>query len=160
MLDPMDRMDLPRVPALLVRMARAEDAGGLGSLFQDLGYPASQPQLLQRLTRLIEDNTYAAWVGLIDDSPIGFAAGHLIFPVEDDAPAAQLIALVTAHDARGSGVGSALCREFEYWAISRGATRAVVNSGMHRADAHNFYESQGYIRSGVRFGKRLTKPEA
>ena len=74
---------------------------------------------------------------------MGFAAGHLVHPIEDDRPAAQLIALVSSTEARGTGVGTALCRTFEDWALTHGAQRAVVNSGNHRQSAHDFYQRHG-----------------
>ncbi|PDP88113.1 GNAT family N-acetyltransferase [Glycomyces fuscus] len=86
---------------------------------------------------------------------LGFAAGHLLFPVEDDAPAAQLIALVTAEGARGRGVGTALCAAFETWAVERGAARAMLNSSTWRTEAHAFYTRRGYAASGARFSKSL-----
>ena len=88
-------------------------------------------------------------------SLLGFAAGHLVFPIEDDTPAAQLIALVTAENSRGHGVGTALCAAFESWAIKNGATRAVLNSSTQRLTAHAFYTARGYVSSGIRFSKTL-----
>ncbi len=125
-------------------------------LFADLSHPATAMQVRNRLERLAGDPTYELWV--VEDATgelIGFAAGHLLFPVEDDAPAAQLIALVTAGRARGRGVGTALCTMFEQWAMAKGAGRAQLNSGNRRTEAHTFYTSRGYTASGTRFTKPL-----
>jgi len=124
-------------------------------MFAELGHPATAAQLAGRLARLARDETYEAWVAVNADVVTGFAAGHIVHPVEDDTPAAQLIALVVSADARGSRVGSDLCAAFEGWAIEQGAGRAVVTSGSHRLSAHRFYERLGYERSGLRFGKKL-----
>lgn len=142
----------------MLRSAGIEDADRLAPLLDNLGYAAGAQQVSERLSRLLADQTYAAWVCVLDGGIVGFAAGHLIFPIENDTPAAQLIALVTAEHVRGQGVGSALGREFEEWAKSRGATRAIVNSGSQRLGAHAFYTGQGYATTGVRFGKRLSSP--
>ena len=88
---------------------------------------SSAIQVSERLSRLLADQTYAARACALDGSIVGFAAGHLVFPIENDTPAAQPIALVTAEHVRGQGVGSALGREFEDWAMPRGASRAIVN---------------------------------
>ena len=137
-----------------VRVVTSADASQLLPLFDALSHPATVEQLEVRLARLSSDSTYEAWVaadqaGLL----VGFAAGHLVFPVEDDTPAAQLIALVSASTARGQGVGTTLCAAFERWAVQNGATRAVLTSGAGRADAYAFYERRGYAASGTRFGK-------
>lgn len=131
------------------------DATGLVDLFAELDHPANAVQLASRLERLASDEAYEAWVAVNTDLPIAFAAGHILHPVEEDTPAAQLIALVVSAQARGSRLGSDLCAVFEVWAIGRGAVRAVVTSGKHRLGAHCFYERCGYERSGLRFGKRL-----
>ncbi|WP_444964061.1 GNAT family N-acetyltransferase [Nocardiopsis sp. M1B1] len=139
-----------------VRTVRTADADGLVPLYAALSHPATAAQVRSRLERLAGDPTYGFWVGeVVSGELLGFAAGHLLFPVEDDTPAAQLIALVTAGDARGRGVGTALCAAFEAWAVERGAARAMLNSSTGRAEAHAFYTRRGYTASGVRFSKSL-----
>ena len=70
-----------------------QDSAALEGLFVTLGYPAPQSAIRKRLKRLRSDPTYAAWVAVQDESIVGFAAGHIVHPVEEDNPAAQLIAL-------------------------------------------------------------------
>ena len=77
-----------------------------------------------------------------DESIVGFAAGHIVHPVEEDNPAAQLIALVIAPRHERTGAGTALVHEFETWACSNGARRALVNSGEQRRETI-FYEHRG-----------------
>ena len=142
------------------RTCRPDDAQLLVPLFAALSHPTTAERLRDRLARLAGDPTYAAWVieAPDGDAPAelwGFAAGHLLHPVEDDTPAAQLIALVTAEGARGRGVGTTLCAAFERWAVERGATRVALNSGTTRAEAHAFYRRRGYTASGLRFAKTL-----
>lgn len=40
----------------------------------------------------------------------------------------------------------------------QGARDVVVNSGLHRAEAHGFYERRGYSRTDFRFVKQLDGP--
>lgn len=93
-----------------------QDSAALEGLFVVLGYPAPQSAIRKRLTRLRSDPTYAAWVAVQDESLVGFAAGHVVHPVEEDNPAAQLIALVIAPRHERTGAGTALAYEFETWA--------------------------------------------
>lgn len=138
-----------------VRAATVDDAANLEDLFAALGYPAAGADISRRLARLHADAAYESWVAVEGGAIIGFAAGHVLFPVEDDQPAAQLIALVTTPAHQGAGAGSALCLEFEKWARDCGAGRLLVNSGEHRVETHRFYQRRGYARTGVRFGKSV-----
>lgn len=138
-----------------VRIALPTDARSLEHLFDALGRPASPQQLALRLDRLGTDPAYIAWVACLSGQIVGLAAGHLIHPIEDDAPAAQLIALVTDPHHSCRGVATGLSQEFEAWARSQGAQRAVVNSGDGRTVAHRFYQRQGYESTGLRFHKSL-----
>lgn len=139
-----------------VRRATVDDSLSLVTLFAELSYPATAQQIAKRLDRLVADASYEAWIAEDQDrQPLGFAAGHLVFPIEDDDPAAQLIALVVSQTARGASVGSTLCSTFETWAVGCGASRAVLNSGSERTGAHQFYARQGWSHSGLRSGKPL-----
>lgn len=141
---------------LSVRTGQLADADQLVSLFAALSHPTTATQVRSRLERLVGDPTYELWViEATAGELLGFAAGHLLFPVEDDAPAAQLIALVTAEEARGQGIGTTLCATFEQWATTKGATRVLLNSGNKRTKTHAFYTRRGYTASGTRFTKSL-----
>jgi GNAT superfamily N-acetyltransferase len=98
-------------------------------------------------------------VAVQDEAFVGFAAGHLVHPIEEDDPAAQLIALVIAPRHERTGAGTALVDEFEGWARSNGARRALVNSGEQRRETHTFYEHRGYTSTGLRFNKTLPNAE-
>lgn len=138
-----------------IRIADAGDAARLVPLFDDLEHPATEEQLVRRLTRLAGDPTYAAWVGEADGELLAFAAGHLLHLVENDDPAAQLIALVVAHEQQGRGLGKQMVATFETWAGGLGAARLAVTSNRRRTEAHAFYEGRGYDRTGFRFARLL-----
>lgn len=138
---------------LTVRRAEVADAARLVPLFDDLEHPSTEEQLVRRLTRLAGDPTYAAWVGEADGELLAFAAGHLLHLVENDDPAAQLTALVVAHERQGQGLGKQMVEVFETWARGLGACRYMVTSSMRRTDAHAFYEARGYDRTSFKFAK-------
>jgi GNAT superfamily N-acetyltransferase len=138
-----------------LRQTRIDDSGALVSLFAALGYPTDAATTQRRLSRLHSDASYESWVACKDGAVVGFAAGHLAHPVEEDFPVGQLIALVTAPRHEGTGVGQALVEQFEAWAESSGARRLVVSSGTHRVETHAFYLQRGYTQTGLRFGKSV-----
>ena len=59
--------------------------------------------------------------------------------------------MATDHHRRG--VGQTLLRAAESALVERGAQVLVVASGNHRADAHAFYEKNGYTFTGRRYKK-------
>lgn len=139
-----------------IREAVLDDAGNLVQLLHDFGHPATEANLRQRLMALDEDGVSCTWVAeRARGELVGLAAAYLTRSVVFDTPTAQLTALVTAADARGTGVGSALCVTFERWAVLRGAGAAVLTSAHERRVAHTFYEHRGYDSSGLRFSKLL-----
>lgn len=138
-----------------IRRTRGGDAGSLVPLFDALGYPTDAATIQRRLSRLHSDVSYESWVACRNGAVIGFAAGHVVHPIEEDHPVGQLIALVTTPRHAGSGAGRALVEHFEDWALSSGARRLLVTSGVHRVETHAFYLRRGYTQTGLRFGKSL-----
>ena len=140
---------------MTIREVRDTDAESLVPLFAELGYPTNPVDVARRLERLTADESYRAWVSVEEGHILGLAAAHVVHPIEDDHPAAQLIALVTLSTVGGRGIGGSLVRHFEDWARAVGAARLVISSGVDRLEAHAFYERRGYTASGLRFSKRL-----
>ena len=149
---PPDSHDLP----MTVRSASREDAEQLVPLFTQLGYPTDATEISRRLRRNATSE-YAAWVfdAGSGSGVVGFAAGHLLLPYENDPAAAQLMILVVDERHRATGAGTALVNQFESWATARGARRAVVSSGLDRVATHEFYVRRGYKHTGARFGRQL-----
>jgi GNAT superfamily N-acetyltransferase len=139
-----------------IRRAEASDAPILTVLLAQLGYPASVPEIPQRLSAIanhpaadafVATNRYGEVVGLI--------TAHIIPSIHDNDPVAWLTTLVVLEDARGAGIGSALVRHIEEWAVQKGARRLSVTSGIQRQETHEFYEKRDYRRTGLRFSKQL-----
>lgn len=138
-----------------IRDVRDDDARGFVPLLAELGYPTTEEDLRPRLVRFRQDPAYQGWVYERADEVVGFGAGHAIYPIENDLPAAQLIALVTFSDEAGQGIGGDIALQFERWARGAGAGRLLINCGAHRSQTHGFYERRGYQATGLRFNKSL-----
>ena len=54
---------------------------------------------------------------------------------------------------RNRGIGTALLRELTTIAQKRGCRRIELDSGFHRAEAHAFYEAQGFEKRGIVLSK-------
>lgn len=115
---------------MLVRIPQPADAEAIAELIGQLGYRSDVFQMAARLAWITDHAEYEAWCAVDEAGEVlGFCCGHLVWPVEQDGIAAQLTALVVRNDARELGLGKRLVVEFDEWARSMGASRAIVTSG-------------------------------
>jgi len=142
--------------AVTIRPAVPADAPVLSELVGQLGYPASASEIPQRLRAIAGFPSAAAFVATNRYGEIvGLITAHIFPSIHDNGPVAWLTTLVVLEDARGAGIGSALVRHVEGWAVEKGARRLSVTSGIQRRETHEFYEKRDYERTGLRFTKRL-----
>jgi N-acetylglutamate synthase-like GNAT family acetyltransferase len=139
---------------LEIRRALDADAPVLATLLAHLGYPADAADVSARLQRLRAAGD-DAFVAESDGVVVGLAAVHSRVVLHAAHPVAQLTALVVPPDARGRGIGRALVARVERWARELGATRLVVTTALHRAEAPRFYERLGFDHTGRRYVKQL-----
>ena len=67
----------------------------------------------------------------------------------------QIDDLVVDAGARSGGVGKALLDWVKAEAVRDGRDEVHLDSGMHRTDAHRFYDREGFERLGIHFRKPL-----
>ncbi|MGH8118758.1 MAG: GNAT family N-acetyltransferase [Rhodanobacteraceae bacterium] len=128
-----------------VRAARPGDAAALARLATQLGYPADEDAIAQRLAATAADDVGISLVALAADGGVcGFARAlpqHFVV----EAPFVELAALVVADAVRGQGVGAALLARVEAWAREQGFAEVRVRSNVIRGRAHRFYRREGYV---------------
>jgi GNAT superfamily N-acetyltransferase len=139
----------------VVREATEADAAPVADLLTQLGYPTTPEQAGPRLRRIFSDPAWATLLWEDEGRVLGFGGLQICASYEHDTPVAKIVALVVDGSVRRRGVGAGLVAALEHRAASMGAKKIVVNSAMHRADAHAFYGKLGYGRTGLRFGKEL-----
>jgi predicted N-acetyltransferase YhbS len=141
---------------ITIRVAAPSDAPTLCELLEQLGYPATESEIPARLAAIASTPSAAAFVATNGfGEVVGLVTAHLIRSVHDNDPVAWLTTLVVLEDAREAGIGSALVRHVERWAVEKGARRISVTSGIQRRATHAFYEKRDYENTGLRFGKKL-----
>jgi GNAT superfamily N-acetyltransferase len=138
-----------------VRPVETKDADALARLVSDLGYETAATEMHGRLKGILGDPSYATFVAEDGASVIGAVGVRLGHYYERDGTYGQLLVLSVSERSRGLGVGRALVDAAEGWARDNGASAMVVHSGQQREDAHAFYESVGYRKTGVRFVRGL-----
>lgn len=139
----------------VIREAVIDDAEPVSRLITELGYPTPPEAMRSRLSTVLADPNYAAFVAEADGEAVGVAGAVLSWYFEKDGLYARLAVLSVTSTARGLGLGSRLVQVVETWAAAKGAREVIVNSGLQRVDAHRFYERRGYSRTGFRFVKSL-----
>jgi GNAT superfamily N-acetyltransferase len=141
--------------AALIRSARPDDAADVARLLGQLGYPSTPDQVLRRLSRLDAGDAHLVLVCEFAGRLIGLVTAWAGDCIHRDGPIGRVTALIVADGQRQRGTGSDLLARAEAWLRRRGATVAIVNAQLTRAEAHRFYESRGYAVTGKRFSKLL-----
>lgn len=142
--------------SLEIRPATAEDAPALGRLLTQLGYPTEAVEIPDRLEKLYARPGTIALAAEVDGRVVGCVTVHLFQALHTSEPTAWLTAVVVDEDVRGRGVGSALVRRAEEWAMQHGANRISLTSALRRKEAHEFYKARDYEHTGVRMTKVFT----
>ena len=144
---------MPAKMEVSVRDVRVSDAESVARLCEQLGYPTSAAAIPGRLARLNASGDARALVATLGQDVVGLATAHVRHTLNHAAALAQLSLLVVDERLRAKGIGRALVRAVETWALDQGCHRIVVTTALHRAEAHAFYERVGYTHTGRRYGK-------
>jgi GNAT superfamily N-acetyltransferase len=136
-----------------VRPVADADLPAVARLMGELGYPASPAQVRDRLARVAGDDDYAAYVAEVDGEVAGFLGLARGWTYEHERPYARIITLVVDTAVRRRGVGARLVEFADEWARERGAYVLMLNTNVRREEAHLFYESMGFRRTGFRYAR-------
>lgn len=143
----------PPPSAARVRPVADTDLPAVARLMGELGYPASAEQVGARLARVAGDESYAAYVAEVDGQVAGFLGMTRGWAYEHERPYARILTLVVDAEVRRRGVGARLVEFADEWARERGAYVLMLNTNVRREEAHLFYESMGFRRTGYRYAR-------
>ena len=141
---------------LTIRVAEMNDASALAQLMCELGYRTTKSEMQMRLQRIATDERYRTFVAVCDGKVCGMIGTLMYLSYEHNDPSGRIVALVIMSTMRRRGIGRALIATVEKDFAQRGIRRVALNTRLAREDAHKFYESLGYERSGWRFVKQLS----
>jgi ribosomal protein S18 acetylase RimI-like enzyme len=108
-----------------------------------------------RLEQLLARQEYRLFVAQAEQQVVGFAGVYLAHALEFDATYGRLIGLAVDESFRGQGIGRMLLERIEDWLGEQQAAMLVITSGLHRKQAHRFYQALGYRKTGLRFMKQI-----
>ena len=143
--------------AIIVRLARLEDAETLAKLADQLGYPSTVEQVRKRFEVLSEkSDENAIFVAEADGKILGWVHAHIYNLLVDD-PETEIGGLVVDETARGQHIGEKLMQAAEAWTLEKGCSSVYLRSNVIRTRAHEFYKRLGYtiIKSQYAFRKVL-----
>ena len=142
------------VSELNIRPIEPRDASAAAELSDQLGYPAAEEEIRERIVALA--TTQAAFVAELDGQVVGWIDVALTFHLQTP-PYALIGGLVVKDGVRGLNIGKRLCQQAEQWSREQGVSLIRVTSRTTRTDAHRFYLRDGYsdVKTSRVFEKRL-----
>jgi GNAT superfamily N-acetyltransferase len=153
-----NRRDLlePPMNSSIIREAAAGDAMQIAMLLGELGYPATEQSVRDRLARAAANSENTLVVADCAGQVAGFLSFHIIPMFHMEGGLGRITAIAVDARFRRGGIGRALIAAAEQFAWSHGCVRIEVTSGNHRPDAHAFYEAVGFQQDIRRFIKART----
>jgi GNAT superfamily N-acetyltransferase len=101
-----------------IRPATLHDAAEIARLSTQLGYPATEGAMRERLEQLLPSPRQVVFVAEAGHGLLGWVAGELRLILESGSRV-ELAGLVVDASARRTGIGSQLVREVEQWALAK-----------------------------------------
>jgi GNAT superfamily N-acetyltransferase len=138
----------------MIRRAQPTDAEAIRALIAQLDYdpPASLEEKIRRLSNHPDE---VLLVYELDAEVVAFLSLHFIPQIATAGDFARISYFAVKDTARGHGIGQQLEDHVSRLARERNCDRIEVHCHTRRADAHRFYERQGYEESPKYFMKRL-----
>jgi len=139
---------------VLIRNAEKTDLNNLIPLLSDLGYQISEEVFEIQANTYIDSDDCELLVAQTEEGNLsGLVAGHLFPLIHQPGHVGRIMALIVSEKFQSQGIGSALLESLESWFRENECKRFEVNSGDHRQEAHEFYQSKGYRVDERRFVK-------
>ena len=140
-----------------IREAESQDFPTVFSLMKnELGYPdLNETDALKRLEYFKQSKDWETFVAVIDGEIVGFIGTMKGIAYNIEGYYAEIVALAVSEKTRRGGVGTALVKKAEEWALDNGVHEVGLHSNMKRLDAHLFYEKIGYVKKSYWFYKKL-----
>lgn len=158
-------------PAPRFRRATPADVGILCELGQQLNaiHHAARPDVFVAATGdfqrdaphwlpALESESQAAFIAEIDTVPVGFITLNLLTPntpLIRPHTMCRINSICVTEAMRGRGIGQALMRLAQSWAVQQGATSMTLNVWAFNADAVRLYEKLGFEVRALEMGQAL-----
>ena len=133
------------IDGLNIRDARPGDEAALARLADQLGYPAQAETVAARIVKYFGNPEERVIVAELDGGVIAWTSVALVDHFYTPR-CVEISGLVVDAGLRGRGIGAALLAEAKRWAAGLGVATVRLRANVIRAEAHRFYERQGFAR--------------
>lgn len=138
-----------------VRSAKISDSEAIRDMLDQLGYPLTTKHIEDKLELLLNSSSDAVYVYEDNLDVVGFITLHFSIQLAFENNFCEIGYFVIDSRVRSQGVGRQLEEKACKVAKENGCDQINVFSMAHRADAHRFYERQGYTHIQKFFEKQL-----
>ncbi len=139
-----------------IRKFQIEDTTQVCELLNnELGKQISVDELSITVSDMLKSDDYAIFVAEQNNEIVGFIGVHFGLAFEIKGKVMRIIALAVKESYQHRGIGTKLLEAAEKSAIEYKASVIGVNSGLHRAVAHSFYEKNKFSKKGYSFIKNI-----
>lgn len=141
---------------MIFRQFYRDDIFGICELINfELSYSISVDDLSLRIKQMQDDRHYYIFVAENNNEVIAFIGVHTGLAFEYSGAIARIIALAVKKEYQRQGIGTKLLQKAESYFKENQVELIAVNSGIHRVEAHRFYEKQGFYKKGYSFAKTI-----
>ena len=142
-------------PRRRIRPAQIGDANDVAARLDQLGYPCTRDEAVERISRVLHDPRMFLLLAEIDGAVGALMALDIRYSITRGADLARITALVVSANCSRQGIGRQLLREAEAIARQAQVARIEVTSNPRREAAHAFYAGCGYSEGSRHFIKLL-----
>lgn len=141
-----------------IRRLEKRDYIELVQLFEELGYPTTYEEILDRFEKINKHEEYTSLVAVLNDKVVGFSGLCKLYYFEMAGTYTRILAFVISSEVRKQGIGTRLLLASEKWAKEEGCIGIALNSGnrQEREVAHLFYKANGYQAKSTGFSKVIS----
>ena len=150
-----DELDDPIDMDITIREASEGDIHEILALINnELGYPdVSFDEVSTKIARMMEQGNYSIFVAVIDEKVVGFITVVQGIALEIRSDYFRILELAVSKAYQNKGIGKSPLRHIDVLAVEKGVSCISLSCGLHRTDAHAFYECNGYSKTSFAFAK-------
>ena len=121
----------------------------------ELGCKNSIEDVSTHYERVKDDERYKTFVALLDGEAVGFVSSVWSYEIGCEVGFMHIVGFAVKNEMQNKGIGTKLIQHIENYAIEKGISSIILNTGVQRTNAHVFYKSKGYDNRSWCFSKKL-----
>ena len=139
-----------------IRGIRANDAIFTRQMLHDIGHENDEKSLAWRISAIEGTPRERVVIAEVDGKQAGLAAANVYRYFHTEGLVCRVTVLVVDENFRRHGIGKALMRWAEAWALEQGCDRMEITARKDRGESLEFLLRQGYEDTSRRFFKHLS----